>query len=121
MSKISKVQKIVLAFIILTFALLIKSSAVQAVYFNGYADLKASRTYYCIEHQDGFTGGEWAPYSYTTIKSDDSSQSRRALAYILYQGVRSGNGGYNYYSNYQIAVWKWYYQAGINTRYPSGF
>lgn len=121
MNKLSKIQKILIALAVIMVSLLTKCNAVQAIYFGGYSDLKASRTYYCIEHQDGFDGGTWNPYSTTTIRSDSSSQRDRALAYILYEGVKTGNGGYNYHSYYQIAVWKWYYSAGINTRYPSGY
>lgn len=55
------------------------------------------------------------------INSDDSSQANRALAYILYQGIKTGNGGYNYHSIYQIAVWKWHYQYAYNTGWPDDY
>lgn len=117
----NKVKKSIVLVLMIILGIVIGCTNVNAVYFSSFAALKSSREFYCIEHQDGFHGGTWNPVSSQTITSDDPSQLNRALAYILYQGAKSGNGGYNYRGPYQIAVWKWYYQVGINTRYPNGY
>lgn len=123
MSKLNKIQKILIAFVVIIITLLTKSNAVgETHWFNSYDELKASKDFYCIEHQDGMDGGEWYASETKTYNSDDKSQSNRALAYILREGERTGNGGYNYWSKYQIAVWKWYYNYhNINTNWPSEY
>ena len=121
MRRTSKIQKTLIAFILMIIAICTKSSVSlgASVWFSGWKagsnPLWNSHSYYCLEHQDGFNGGTWNSYKTQTIRSDDSSQANRALAYILYQGIKTGNGGYNGRGTYQYAVWRWYYMhSGMN-------
>jgi len=117
MSRLKKLYILILTTII---AIILGSSTVSAVWFSGWKNgnnpLWTSREYYCVEHQDYFTAGDWNPISTWTINSDDASHPNRILANILYNGIKTGQGGYNGRGEYQWAVWKWFYDNGrVNT------
>ena len=122
MVKLNNIKKAWISIIIFCIAVLLGSNSVQAVYFSGWKNgsnpLWTSREFYCIEHQDYFTAGNWNKVSEQVITSNDASQSNRALAYILRDAVKTGDTGYNGKGAHQYAVWRWYYNAGINTKYP---
>ncbi len=122
MVKLNNIKKAWISIIIFCIAVLLGSNSVQAVYFSGWKNgsnpLWTSREFYCIEHQDYFTVGNWNKVSEQVITSNDASQSNRALAYILRDAVKTGDTGYNGKGAHQYAVWRWYYNAGINTKYP---
>lgn len=116
MKKLNKIQKILIAFVIMIVALLTTSNAAsQYISFN---DLQTNKNLYCIEHQDAMNGGYYTPASREVYRSDSENKKDRILAYILYQGWKTGNGGWRYQggSPYQRAVWRWYnINGGTNT------
>ncbi len=122
MVKLNNIKKVWISIIIFCIAVLFGSTSTQAVYFSGWKNgsnsLWTSREFYCIEHQDYFTVGNWNKVSEQVITSNDSSQANRALAYILRDAVRTGDTGYNGKGAHQYAVWRWYYNNGTNTKYP---
>lgn len=120
MSNLKKLKKLYFSILITIIAIILGSSAVNAVWFSGWKNgsnpLWTSREFYCVEHQDYFTVGDWNPIDTWTINSDDASHSNRILANILYNGIKTGQGGYNGRGEYQWAVWKWFYDNGrVNT------
>ena len=122
MSNLKKLKKLYISVLIMITAIILGSSSVNAVWFSGWKkgsnQLWTSREFYCIEHQDYFTAGNWNPINSWTINSDDPSHANRILANILYNGIKTGQGGYNCRGEYQMAVWKWYYMNGrVNTSY----
>lgn len=122
MVKLNNIKKVWISIIIFCIAILFGSTSTQAVYFSGWQSgsnsLWTSREFYCIEHQDYFTAGNWNKVSEQVITSNDPSQANRALAYILRDAVRTGDTGYNGKGAHQYAVWRWYYNNGTNTKYP---
>ena len=122
MVKLNNIKKVWISIIIFCIAVLFGSTPTQAVYFSGWKSgsnsLWTSREFYCIEHQDYFTAGNWNKVSEQVITSNDPSQANRALAYILRDAVRTGDTGYNGKGAHQYAVWRWYYNNGTNTKYP---
>ena len=116
----SLIKKLLFSLMITLGSILMATTFVRASisFPNGYEDLKTSNTYYCMEHQDGFSAGTWEAISSQTIRSDDPDRNLRTLAKILYDGIVSGQGGYHqdHGGQYQYAVWKWCYANGINTR-----
>lgn len=116
----SLTKKILFSLMITLSSILMATTFVRASisFPNGYEDLKKSNTYYCMEHQDGFSAGTWDAIYSQTIRSDDPDRNNRTLAKILYDGIESGQGGYHqdHGGPYQYAIWKWCYVNGINTR-----
>ena len=120
MSRLKRLKKLYILILTTIIAIILGSSTVSAVWFSGWKNgsnpLWTSREYYCVEHQDYFTVGDWNPISTWTINSDDASHPNRILANILYNGIKTGQGGYNGRGEYQWAVWKWFYDNGrVNT------
>ena len=119
MIKFNKFKKLLYSLLILCAALFIKAPSSQAAekYFSSFNDLFTSKSFYCEQFGSaanpyGFHQGVWKSESSRVYRSD-GSQRERALAYILEEGSRTGNGGYNNNSIYQRAVWKWCSGGGI--------
>ena len=75
-------------------------------YFNSFTyGLRPSRKFYCNRYGASHREGTWQAIRNYELRSDDVVQKNREIAYILYQGFKSGNGGYNDSSKYQIALW----------------
>ena len=120
MNKVNNIKKVFISIVMFCIAVLLGSTSSQAVYFSswkaGSNPLWTSKDFYCIQHQSAFGGGEYTENvsERMVIRSDNPNQSYRALAYILKEGIETGNGGYNRRGKYQIAVWKWYLENPVN-------
>ena len=67
-----------------------------------------STEFYCKDYGRSMYGGTWEAVSNVEFRSDSRNHNDRIRAYILYKGKESGQGGYNNYSKYQIALWMSY-------------
>ena len=122
MSNLKRLNKLYISLLVTIIAIILGSSIVNAVDFSGFSDgnnpLEASKEFYCIEHQAWFSKGTWEPTSTWTITSDNVSHPNRILANILYNGIKTGQGGYNFKGEYQWAIWKWFYENGRVSTIP---
>ena len=123
MIKTSKFNKFIISLLLILVALLIRSTSSSYVYgseytFKDFDELYNSKEFYCNNHGVNFDGGTYVSDGNYVITSDDVSQSERTLAYILYYGAKTGQGGYNRNSPYQKAIWGMndspVYNAAIN-------
>lgn len=123
MIKTSKFNKFIISLLLILVALLIRSTSSSYVYgseytFKDFDELYNSKEFYCNNYGVAFDGGTYVSDGNYVITSDDVSQSERTLAYILYYGAVTGQGGYNCNSPYQKAIWGMddspVYNAAIN-------
>lgn len=135
MSKLKIIKKILLVCIIISIIVLFNkfftkyvraASETKSIFWNvnqnGNGDsahkkaenLLFSKDLYCIEHGAHLSALRTFNKKGTVIwtSGEESSQYYRKLAKILYEGKKTGNGGYNHYSKYQLALWMLIYDNG---------
>ena len=112
MNKLKKIKAILSILILIASIIFIIQPVLNAVSigtrrsFDTFTyGLFPSKEFYCNDYGSSMYGGTWVATSNVVYRSDSDEPMDRVRAYILYKGKESGQGGYNYYSKYQIALW----------------
>lgn len=115
MNKLKKIKAILSMMILIASMIFIIQPVLNAVSigtrrsFDSFTyGLLNSHEFYCKDYGRSMYGGTWEAVSNVEYSSDSRSHNDRIRAYILYKGKESGQGGYNNYSKYQIALWMSY-------------